>query len=235
MTTTAIAEEWRSLTRGESGRLAGWLEETGSRRLALSIATIIVGCGIYGATIGLWHGPLMALYVGIKLPLIIFVTLAINGLLNGMLAQLLGSGLSFRQTMQAILMSFTVFSLIVGSLAPLTFFMVWNVPAPESAEGAASHSSLLLTHTFMIAFAGIVATQKLFGILRSFAGNFGAAFRTLIAWLAGNLFAGAQISYLLRPIFGTPGLEVQFLRWGAITQGNFYESVWWALRATFGG
>ena len=54
MTTATIAEDWRSLTRGESGRIAGWLREPAWRRLGLSLATIVIGCGIYGATIGLW-------------------------------------------------------------------------------------------------------------------------------------------------------------------------------------
>lgn len=41
----------------------------------------------------------MALYVGIKMPLLIFLTLTVNWLLKGLLALLLGSGLSFRQTL----------------------------------------------------------------------------------------------------------------------------------------
>ena len=235
--TTAIADDWKTLTRGESGRIAGWLNEPGAGRLGLSVATIIGGCGLYGATIGLWHGPLMSLYVGIKLPLVIFITLSVNSLLNGMLSQALGSGLSFRQTFQAILMSFTVFALIVGSLAPLTLFMGWNAPPPDSAAAGASHRSLLLFHTFLIAFAGVISTRKLFGILQSFAPSGPSAIRTLLAWLAGNLFVGAQISFLFRPIFGTPrpGLEVEFLRWGEIFEGNFYESVWWALDRAING
>ena len=229
MTAAAIAEEWRSLTRGESVRIAGWLQETGSRRLALSIATIIAGCGIYGATIGLWHGPLMAFYVGVKLPLIILVTLALNAVINGMLAQLLGTGLSFRQSSQALVMAFTVFALIVGSLSPLTVFLVWNAPPTDSPEAAAVHRQLLVTHTLLIAFAGVIAMQKLNGIVESFSGDRAAARRTLLVWLAGNLFAGAQVGFLLRPIFGTPHLEVAFLRPDPF-EGNFYESVWWAIR-----
>src|SRR5205085_7827251 len=37
-------------------------------------------------------------FSAIKFPLLIFVTCGANGLLNGMLAQVLGSGLSFKQT-----------------------------------------------------------------------------------------------------------------------------------------
>ncbi len=229
----AIAPDWKALTRGESDRLSGWLTGNGAEtRLALCIVTIFVGVGLYGASVGLWRSPLMAGYVGVKLPFIIFLTLGVNGLINGMLAQLLGSGLSFRQTLQAILMSFTVFALIVGSLSPITFGMALNIPGPETAEAEAAHRQLLLFHTALIAFAGIIATQKLFGILLTFSGSRTVALRTLIAWLTGNLFVGAQVGYILRPIFGSPGLAIQFLRPDAM-KGNFYETIWWAIYHSF--
>jgi hypothetical protein len=225
---TAI--DWKSLAGGDSGVLSGWLDASGREtRLRLCISTIFIGVGLYGASIGLWRSPLMALYVGVKLPFVIFLTLAVNGLLNGMLAQVLSSGLTFRQTLQAILMSFTVFALIVGSLSPLTIGMALNFPGPDEAGAGLAHRQLLLIHTALIAFAGVVATGKLHGILRSFTGSDSVAKRTMIAWLAGNLFVGAQISFILRPIFGSPGLTVEFLRPDAM-HGNFYESVWWALR-----
>lgn len=222
--------DWRTLARGESARLGTWLQgRERDARWGLCLVTIVLGVGAYGVTIGLWHGPLMAFYVGVKLPLIIFATLALNAIINGMLAQLLGTGLSFRQSSQALLMAFTVFALIVGSLSPLTVFLVWNAPLPESPEAGAAHRQLLVTHTLLIAFAGIVAMKKLHGIVESFSGSGAAARRALLVWLAGNLFAGAQVGFLFRPIFGTPHLEVAFLRPEPF-EGNFYESVWWAVR-----
>ncbi len=82
------------------------------------MAVIAVGSGIYGASIGLWRSPLQAVFVAIKMPLLIFATLSINAVLNGVLAALLGSGLTFRQTAMAILQSFALFSLMVGALGP---------------------------------------------------------------------------------------------------------------------
>ncbi|MDA7598011.1 hypothetical protein N8813_03685 [bacterium] len=229
----AIAPDWKALTRGESNRLSGWLTGVGAEtRLLLCVVTIFCGVGIYGASVGLWRSPLMASYVGVKLPCIIFITLAVNGMINGMLALLLGTVLSFRQTLQAILMSFTVFALIVGSLSPITLGMALNLPGPESSEAESAHRQLLLTHTALIAFAGIISTQKLFGILETFSGSKSIALRTLIAWLAGNLFVGAQVGYILRPIFGSPALTIEFLRPDAM-QGNFYETIWWAINHSF--
>jgi len=85
---------------------------------------IVIGSSVYGATIGLWRAPLQSVFTAIKFPLLIFLTCIGNGAVNGMLAQLLGSGLSFRQTAFAILMSFAVASLILGSLSPITLFVL---------------------------------------------------------------------------------------------------------------
>lgn len=227
------ATSWRSLMKGDSSRLSLWLHSSGKEtRLSLCVLTILGGVGLYGSSIGLWRSPLMAVYVAVKLPCVIFLTLGINGAINGMIAQVLATGLSFLQTIRAILMSFAVFALILGSLSPITLGMALDLPPPGSQEADQAHRILLLFHTALIAFAGIVATGKLHGILREFTGSGLVATRTLIAWLAGNLFVGAQVGYLLRPIFGSPDLEIAFLRPDAM-QGNFYETVWWAVRQSF--
>jgi LmbE family N-acetylglucosaminyl deacetylase len=38
------------------------------------------------------------------------------------------------------------------------------------------------------------------------------AWRVISAWLAANLFLGSQLSWILRPFIGSPGLPVEFLR-----------------------
>ena len=56
----------------------------------------------------------------------------------------------------------------------------------------------------------------------------------MLAWLGGNGFLGAQFSWILRPFFGTPGLEVQFLRPNPL-RGNFYQTVWRSIDQISGG
>jgi hypothetical protein len=167
------------------------------------------------------------------MPLLIFFTLLVNGLLNGLLAQILGSGLSFRQTLTACLMCFAIFGLMVGSFSPIVIGMVLDSPPPGSAQGEVWYRMLLLTHTAVIAAAGIVSNFKLLRLLQSFAGDAQTGRRTFVAWLAGNLFVGAQLSYVLRPFFGNPGLKVEFLRMHPF-QGNFYEAVWYMARGVLG-
>lgn len=224
----------RLLARGEPAALAAWLRQplTHDSLLAL-VAAIIGGCALYGFGLGLWRAPLQGVFVAVKMPLLIFLTLLVNGMINGMLGLLLGSGMSFRQTVVACLMSFAIFSLIVGSFSPLIIMWVLDSPPPGQPGGAEWYRIFLLGNTAVIAFAGIVANHKLLGLIQAFSGDAAAGWRTLIAWLAGNLFVGAQLSYILRPFFGNPELPVQFLRPNPL-EGNFYESVWGMLQAASG-
>jgi len=221
-----IYDKLKTLARGDPAMLAQWLREPPTlKSLMPLLVAVIVGCAAYGFGLGFWRAPLQGLFVAIKMPLLIFLTLLVNGMINGMLGQLLGSGMSFRQTMMACLMSFAVFGLIVGSLSPIIIGMVIDSPQPGEAGATAWYHGFLLANTAIIAFAGIVANHKLLRLIQSFAGNETIGWRTLVAWLAGNLFVGAQLSYNLRPFFGNPDLPVQFLRPNPF-DGNFYQVVW---------
>jgi len=175
---------------------------------------------------------LQSLYTGIKFPLLIFLTCGGNAIVNGMLAQLLGAGLSFKQTSVAILMSFAIAAIILAGFSPITLFIWYNAPPLATKSAVLGHSIMLLTHVFAIAAAGIIANQRLFGLLRRISGNHVTARAVLFSWLAGNLFLGAQLAWNLRPFIGSPRLAVQFLR-DAPLRGNFYEAVWHALQHVF--
>lgn len=209
-----------------------WLDAPTPRRVARVAVTACAGLAVYGFTVGYWRAPLMGVYVAVKLPLLIALTLGCNGLLNGLLGLLLGSGLGFRQSLLALLSSFALAALILGSLAPVTLLLAWNIPPPGAANAATAHSAYLITHTFLIGFAGITANLHLHRMLAVKAPTPLVATATLLAWLGGNGFLGAQFSWILRPFFGTPSQEVQFLRDHPM-EGNFYESIWHSIeRAT---
>jgi len=214
------------LLRGEPEFLRTWIERWDFRRLGLCVGVIVTGAGLYGAAMGYWRAPRQALFVAIKFPVIILLTTFGNSLLNAMLAPLLGLNIGFRQSFLAILMSFTMASAILGSFSPLTAFLVWNAPPLSAASTIQqeTYSAIQLTHVAVIAFAGIAANLRLVQLLRQLAVDATIARRVLLAWLAGNLFFGSQLSWILRPFIGSPGLPVEFLRQTAF-QGNFYETV----------
>ena len=197
----------------------------------LYVISIFVGAGFYGAAMGCWRDPWQGVFVAIKFPLIVLLTTLGNGLINGMFAPLLGLNLGFRQSMQAVLISFTIAATILGSFSPLVFFMVWNAPA-MSAHVASAYSFIQLTHVILIAFAGITANVRLVQLLRRLSGSVAVSRRVLFAWLTVNLFLGSQLCWILRPFIGSPGLPVQFLRPDAF-RGNFFESVFRSIQYLF--
>src|SRR4030095_3985055 len=182
--------ELPNLLRGDvaSGHKA--IERAELRRWCLYVAIIIVGTGLFGTAMGAWRAPLQALYTAIKLPLIILLTALGNGLLNAMLAPLLGLNISARQSLLAVLLSFTIAAAILGAFSPLLYFMVWNTPPLTAGAGAAhsAHSLILVIETLIIAFAGVAANVRLVQLLRELSGSRAVARKVLFAWLAGNLF-----------------------------------------------
>ena len=214
------------LLRGEVKSLEAWSAHWHGQRIVSHIGIIICGAGLYGAAMGWWRDPLQALYTAIKFPLIILLTAAANGMLNAMLAPLLGLNIPFRQSFLSILMSFTIAGAILGSFAPLVAFMIWNSPPMSfnTAESTGTYCLILLTFIVVIAFAGITSNLRLLQLLRHLGGPRKAvAMGVLMAWLAGNLFFGTQLSWVLRPFIGAPGMPVQFVRPDAF-HGNFYET-----------
>jgi len=221
--------EIATLLRGETETISAWSECWNARRFALHIAVIIFGAGLFGATMGWWRDPRQALYVAIKFPLIILLTTAGNALLNAMLAPLLGLNIPFRQSFSAILMSFTVAAAILGAFSPVMAFMIWNAPPMSSqAVSGATYSFIKLANVAVIAFAGTTGNVRLFQTLARLGGSKAVAFRVLVARLAGNLFLGSQLSWILRPFIGSPNLPVEFFRATAL-HGNFYENVFHSL------
>src|SRR5437667_7981271 len=106
---------------------------------------MIVPCaGLYGAAMGSWRDAWQALYTGIKLPLVIVLTTLGNGLLNGMLAPLLGLNIGFRQSLVLVLISFALASLILAALSPVAWFVVWNTPPLSSGTRLSSPEDGLL-------------------------------------------------------------------------------------------
>jgi hypothetical protein len=227
-----MMERLKALLRGDVERLTHSLTASDLRSLVGYVVVILIGSGLYGCTIGIWRAPLQSLYTALKFPLLIFLTCAGNGILNGILAQVLGSSLSFKQTTIAVLMSFAIAATILGGLSPIMLFIWYNAPPLGSAHARAGHSVMLLTHVFAIAFAGIMANRRLLDLLRKISGRNTIARTVLFSWLAGNLFLGAQLAWNLRPFIGHPSLAVQFLRDDPL-RGNFYEAVWHAVRNVF--
>ena len=222
------------LLRGEVTAIVAWLERWSAGRVLLYLVVIFAGAGSYGAAMGWWRDPQQAVFAAIKFPLVILLTTLGNALLNAMLAPLLGLNLAFRQSLLAMLMSFTIASAILGAFSPLIFFIVLNAPPlqPGVAVPANTYFMIQLTQVAVIAFAGIAANLRLLQLLRRLGGSVPVARKVLCAWLGGNFLLGTQLVWILRPFIGLPNLPVEFFRSDAF-KGNFYESVFHSIIKVF--
>jgi|LauGreDrversion4_2_1035121.scaffolds.fasta_scaffold739632_2 hypothetical protein len=195
------------------------------------VALSVGGAGAYGVAIGSWRGGWQPLFTGIKLPAILLLTATGNAFLNSLLAPLLGLNIGFRQSLAAVLASFAISSLILAAAAPVVAFQIFNLPSIEAAWSARGRAfdTIQFTQVLVIAFAGISGNFRLFQLLRHLGGSTDIAQRVLIAWLAGNFLLGTQVTWILRPYFGSHALPVEFLRDHPF-QGNFFETVWYSAR-----
>jgi hypothetical protein len=223
------------LLRGEPAEIDPWVRGWSGRRFLGAVAVIVIGAGLYGAAMGSWRAPTQGFYTAVKFPLVILLVTSGNALLNGLLAPLLGIHMTLRQSFQAVLLSFVIACAILGAFSPVMGFLVLNTPPMEQrATAGATHSLLLLSQVVIIAFAGVVANLRLINLLEQWTGSGAVARRVVLAWLAGNLFFGSQLCWILRPFIGSPGLPVQFLRPDAF-EGGFYDSVARALMRLLAG
>lgn len=217
------------LLQAEPSVLRDWLGAPG--RIWVSVGLLVFGGASYGAAMGSWRGMEQAVYTAIKLPVILIITAAGNVLLNGVLARLLGLGLSIRQTLEAVLAAMAIAAVILGALAPVVFFEVWNLPSMNTPgiDRGSTFNLMQLSQVLGIAFAGVAAHLRLHALLVSIAPNRSVAGRVMAAWLLGNLFLGSQLTWILRPFFGQPELPVEFLRPNAF-ESNFFEALFKGLR-----
>lgn len=185
--------------------------------LGLTVACllfIVMGTFLYGASVGIWRSPLQAIYSAIKMPLLFIATVLASGTANALLAQVIGSGLSFRQVLLCILLTMTVSASLLGAFAPIVFFFSTQVPASE-----ASYPLLLASLTATVGLAGTVGVVRMHRLLSRLTLT---PKRIMLVWFVVSGFAGCQLSWLFSPFLLAPGAETTFLNPDAFS-GNFYE------------
>lgn len=213
--------------------------------VASAVLTIVAGAGAYGAAFGAWRGTEQAIYVAIKLPLLLFAIAGATIGINAITAALLRSKLSLRESATAILLALAITSAILGALAPISLFLVESAPPPDPialglpidhplvAPSMRVARSLLLWHVVVIACAGIAGVLRLRFLLARLIDDPTIARRVLWSWLIALFAVGAELSWLLRPFMGKPHLPPGFIRQEALS-GNFLEEVRSLLESAMG-
>jgi len=86
------------------------------------LASSAVALAFYGAVLGSFHGPLMALTSSVKLPLLFLITLAICLPTLYLFNLVFGARLSVRQSLALVMVAITVTSMLAMAFAPISLF-----------------------------------------------------------------------------------------------------------------
>lgn len=92
----------------------------------LTSSAIALAC--YGAVLGAFHSPLMALTSALKLPLLFLVTLAICLPTLYLFNLVFGARLSVRQSLALVMVAITVTSMLAVAFAPISLFFLITAP-----------------------------------------------------------------------------------------------------------
>ena len=207
-----------------------WERVAGSDRLGRLVLSLVpfiaLSSAAYGAVLAGWRSPLLALYVAVKFPLLLFGTTSLVMLLNWMIAAAAGSGLSLKQVVAITYGATGIACWILLSLVPVTALFTFGAASGAGTHEALrlTHNCLLLTHIVFIAFAGFAGNAALRQGLAAAVRTGCAPGRIYAGWILSFAIVGCQLSWILRPFVGSPFYGVVFMRPDALSR-NFFEFV----------
>lgn len=185
------------------------------------------GAALYGAVLGGWQGRVLAVYVAVKLPLVLVLTTALTLLLAFVGARVLGLDLALLEVAVLTASALAVASVLLAALAPVAGFLEWACP-PPSPEARLTHNLLYLLHTGFVGLSGLAGCGVLWrGLARAVAGAAGGprrARRAFALWVVAFALVGGEVAWALRPFVGSVFEPVAFVRADAL-RGNVYEFV----------
>jgi hypothetical protein len=179
---------------------------------------------MYGSVLGWWHGPRLAAYVAVKLPLVLIVTSMITMLFAWIAARAVGLSLRFAQVGALTFLGLATASVLMASVTPVAWLFTATALPPPSPAARTAHNALYLTHTLLIGLSGLAGTRHLWQALRATRASRAAVLTTYVTWLAAYALVGGEVAWMLRPFVGSvsPEFPVVFLREDALV-GNVYE------------
>jgi hypothetical protein len=185
--------------------------------------TMTLCAALYGGVLGSWHGPRLAAYDAIKLPLVLLLTSALTVGFAWTAAALLGLPLRFGQVAVLTFLALAVASLLLASLAPVAFFFNLSAPAP-TPEARTAHNLLYLLHTALVGGCGLAGTVALWKAMRGIDAPRTTLRAVYAVWVGAFALVGGEVAWALRPFVGSVYMPVVFLRPDAL-DGNVYEFI----------
>jgi hypothetical protein len=189
-----------------------------SRQIILQqIAIILIFTFLYGIIMGSYNGWLQSIVTGIKIPVLILLSLLICFPALYVIQSMIGSTMTISQMSKIIFSGFFVFSTIALSFGPIIiFFMITSN----------SYSFLKLLHVGIFVFSGIFAVKTIISGLK-----FSCEKKNLYPrlgltifkiWVFILAFVSSQLAWNLRPFVGSRDLQFELFRQ---KEGNFFIAV----------
>ena len=200
------------------------------QKLSKIIISMSVLCtclsAIYGLTMGMNHSFLLTISSAIKLPILFLLTafICIPSLYT--FNVLLGQKFKFLQTVALMIMTLGTTTILLASLAPLSFFFVLTTT---------NYFFLQLMHVAIFGLCGVYGVQYLYRGCSYIAFRMEQPLNKLLlkVWIVIYAVVGMQLGWRLRPFIGSPGSPFEIFR--SQEDGNFYISVWQSLMSLLGG
>lgn len=200
-------------------------EEKSIKLIGTQLLLIIVFSLIYGAVMGSFNGALQALVTGLKLPVLIILSLLICFPAFYVIQYMLGSKLKLPKMITIVLSGFVVFSTIILSFMPIViFFMITSD----------NYSFLKLLHVAIFIFAGFFGMRTIILGLRyscekrNIYPKLGLTIFKI--WIVIFSFVSMQLAWNLRPFVGSKDLPFELVR---EKEGNFYLAVLQSMASLF--
>lgn len=198
-------------------------DESGKANLAgpltlSKVFSIVFVCGpVYGVAMGSYamvvgkrtfiqQVPQM-LYSGLKVPLLILITVAVALPSFFVINTLLGLRDDFRVSLRAIVSAQAGLTVILVSLFPLTLFGYVSFAPMESGYAIA-----VLFNAAMLGLASVSAQKLLRAYYQPLIVSHPRHRWMVRLWIFLYAFVGIQAAYLLRPFIGNPDLPPTFFR-----------------------
>lgn len=189
-----------------------------ARKMVLNqVIVILLFLMVYGMIMGSYNGFLQSMVAGLKLPVLIVLSLFICFPALFVIQYMIGSSMSLVQMANVILSGFTVFATIAVSFAPIViFFMITSE----------NYAFLKLLHVAILLFAGIFAIKTIINGLsfscekKNIYPKLGMSVFKI--WIIIFAFVSSQLAWNLRPFIGNQDLPFELFRH---RESNFYVGV----------
>jgi len=187
---------------------------------------IAVLCFAYGVVMGSYNSLPQAMLTGVKIWLLMFLTMLICFPSLYIVQLILGSKMAIKQLLILLLSGFVVVTTVMVAFAPIVLFFQLS---------GDNYQFMQLLHVFVFLFSGFYGMKIVLEALkRVFESNEvypKIGLTVFKVWVVIFAFVGMQLSWNLRPFIGSKDLPFELFR--TETRGNFYTTVFGAIGQLF--